>query len=204
MKDTFLKNPLIKSALIIPALGLFVLGGAVTQSAFADTTSDTTATRGAHPPANAGFQHAELTEEQKTALEKAHTLRESGDIDGAKAVLEAAGIPFPLHFFGDDRPELTDEQRATLDQAKALRDSGDEAGAKALLESAGIAPRMFGHGPRNEWMKSLTDAQKTALKQAKTLRESGDIDGAKAVLEAAGIPVPPVHPDRGQNGDLGT
>lgn len=194
MKDAFLKSPLAKTALIIPALGLFILGGVVTQSAFADTASGSGDTTSDHPP-HGWFQDLQLTDAQKAALEQAKTLRESGDSEGAKAVLEAAGVPMPPfgpHDHDDEnRPELTDEQKAVLEQAKALRDSGDEAGAKALLEQAGIQPPQ--HGPRGMMFQNLTDEQKAALDQARSLHEAGDDEGAKAVLEAAGIQFPPRH-----------
>lgn len=91
-----------------------------------------------------------FTDEQKIALEQARTLRESGDFDGAKALLTANNIAPPMRGImhgrdRPDRPELTDAQKAILDQARELHQQGDHDGAKSLLEANGLKPPFHHH-----------------------------------------------------------
>lgn len=85
----------------------------------------------------------ELTEEQKAALEEARELFEAGDKEGAKEILDAAGVKPPRRHHRQEMREkflesLTDEQRAAFEEARELREAGDIEGAKAVLDAAGI------------------------------------------------------------------
>lgn len=147
-----------------------------------------------------GF-HQELTEEQKAVLEEAKELFESGDKEGAKALLQDAGIKRPRahHRKAKFIESLTEEQRAALEEAKALREAGDKEGAKAIIEAAGIEfPKKH---RRAKFMESLTEQQQEVMKEARELFQAGDKEGAKALLEEAGIEVPKHGKRKGQRVD---
>lgn len=153
---------------------------------------------------NGGMEHKfenrpELTAEQKEILEQARELAESGDREGAKQMIEDAGIELPhrMHKAGDC-PELTDEQKEVMEKARELAESGDREGAKQLIEDAGIKlpHRMHKMGDRPE----LTEEQKDLLKQARELAQSGEKEAAKQLIEDSGIEVPKMKKFRNNQG----
>lgn len=81
-----------------------------------------------------------MTVEQKAALAEARELREAGDFERARAILEEAGIRPPKK--PGPRPEflenLTDEQREMLKEARELMQAGDVEAAKAIFEELGL------------------------------------------------------------------
>ena len=61
----------------------------------------------------------------------------TGDIAGAKKILQDAGIPEKaIDKIAKELPHSGDDKRATMERAKDLRKSGDKEGAKKLLEEA--------------------------------------------------------------------
>lgn len=85
------------------------------------------------------------SEEKFKKLVEAHTLREQGKYDEAKAIMTELGVEPPKHGFGrgghgNDRgrhmlDELTDEQREALEVA---RKANDKEAVEAILKEAGI------------------------------------------------------------------
>lgn len=163
---------------------------------------------------------SELTEEQKTALEQARDLRETGDYEGARELLESADLPERGKGKFED---LTDEQKVVLEEAKILRESGDEEGAKQILEDAGIEHFSGHHGMRggkggaireavtNNDYDAFVEATQNSpfadlvsedlfatLKEAHELHEAGDHEGARALMEESGLPLPPHGGERGK------
>jgi len=118
---------------------------------------------------------SDLTDEQRSAIEEAHSLREAGNYEAAKKVLEGADLPLhpPHRGFGKGSTIRTaienndydafaraaqnspfadmvsEDLFATLREAQALRESGDFAGARQLLEDAGVPQPP--HGPHGPW-----------------------------------------------------
>lgn len=173
------------------AAALIITGATAIFGTYA--SEDVPTTDQSRPPF---VHHEELTEEQKTILEEARKLFEEGDEDGAKALLEKAGIKAPLHpprNRGQFIKNLTEEQKAKLDQAHELMKAGDKEGAKAIMDELGIKPP---HPMPN--FQELTDEQKAVLEEAKKLFESGDKEGAKALLDDAGIQFPRLPRFRGR------
>lgn len=85
-----------------------------------------------------------LTEAQFNTVIQANKLRMSGDIAGAKKLLDDAGIKPQSHNNKNKRggaglkQNLTDAQKTTMKQAREFMKAGKQDEAKALLTSAGI------------------------------------------------------------------
>ncbi len=115
-----------------------------------------------------------LTETQFHAMVQAQKLRASGDIAGAKKILDEIGIKPPPHMEGmkgehkeGSMKHLTDAQKATLAQAKTLFEAGNKTEAQALLVASGIKmPEHKKHdgskltGMKN-WFKKTTSTTTT-------------------------------------------
>ena len=105
------KKVVQSAALAIPTAALLLLGGSLVS--YAQTNSG--------PAAEGARMGMELTEEQKSVLEQARELAESGDREGAKALLDAAGIQPPHHGKGQDGegfgkgPHGNEEARAAVE-----------------------------------------------------------------------------------------
>lgn len=110
------------------AVALPLAAIALTGAHAATTTADGNVLEKTRIP----FEHQQLTDEQKTAVEQAQALMKQ-----AHDILEKAGVKGP-HMMKPMRVELTAEQKATLDQAMTLRKEGKADEAKALLEKAGL------------------------------------------------------------------
>lgn len=91
-----------------------------------------------------------LTPEIFSKLQEAYKLRQSGDMEGAQAIMDELGIK-PPHDGDFERPNLTDDQKAALEKAKELFESGDQAGAKQVLDDAGIQPPHMGMHMRGQF-----------------------------------------------------
>lgn len=85
-----------------------------------------------------------ITEAIFEKMVEAHKLRQAGDLDGARAIMEELGFPFkrsmtpPGAMRGPKFENLTDEQKDAMQKAHELFRSGDEELAKATLEDAGL------------------------------------------------------------------
>lgn len=85
----------------------------------------------------------ELSENQFKVMQEAHTMMQEGNREGAKAILDEAGVEPPKmqklqEMKGKFLEGLTDEQKGALEQSRELKQAGDLEGAKALLEDSGI------------------------------------------------------------------
>lgn len=109
-----------------------------------------------------------VNEETFAVLQEAHALKEAGDREGARALLEEAGIQHPgKHRGGENREAM-----------KNAIESGDyQAWAELLADKPNA----------EEFVNEETFA---ALQEAHALNEAGDREGAKALLEEAGIKRP--------------
>lgn len=122
------KVTLIAAALIIS--GATAVFGTYAASDEIDPTDK-------HYPA---FLHQQLTDEQKEARDQAHELFQAGDVEGAKAILDTAGLQPPIE--NQERMEfiqnLTDEQKEMFKNAHELMQDGDFEGAKAIFDELGL------------------------------------------------------------------
>lgn len=122
---------------------------------------------GAYAQGNADkiFEKANLTEEQRSALETAHDLREQGDMDAARDALIKAGFDeeklLSLHRAG----------RAVHDEIEAAIDANDY---DAFLEA------VIGT-PMEE--KIANQADFDLLVEAHQLRKDGDFDAAREIMD---------------------
>ncbi|NCN52635.1 hypothetical protein GW943_02385 [Candidatus Parcubacteria bacterium] len=133
------------AALVIPILLFGVLGVSYAYADFKD-----------------------LTDDQKDALDEARDLRESGDFDGAKQVLQDAGVTKNMMSQRPHKGEfanLTEEQKDALTEARTLHEQGNDDAAKQVLADAGIDIPPFGNhiGPRGEGNQAVRDAIRNAL-----------------------------------------
>lgn len=141
-------------------------------------------------------QRMELTDEQKAVMEKARELFQAGDLEGAKAILDEAGIKPPRGHRnkGQFMKNLTEEQKAALEEAKELFEAGDKEGGMAILEEAGIKfPRKSNRNAKI--IENFTDEQREMFKEAQELMRAGDREAAKAIFDELGLKKPkPRHP----------
>lgn len=92
------------------------------------------------------------TEDKFMQLVEAHQLREEGDFEAARTIMDELGLKPRGHMKGHYRDsrgfsELSDEQREAL---KVARQSNDKEAVEAILEEAGIAmPSHHGKGQTN-------------------------------------------------------
>ncbi len=162
-----------------------------------------------------------ITEEQKEIMEQARAMHEAGDVEGAKSLLDQAGIVPPRAEVrggmmqekkevreaieaGDydaflaatqDGPvdvQLTEEQFKGLTEVHELAQAGDHEAAKELAEELGL-PKM-GNRASKRFAEKLTDEQKDILQEAHTLAQDGDHEAAKELLQGAGIEMPMKKP----------
>lgn len=160
----------------------------------------------------------ELSPEQKQALEQIRELREEGNFEAIKALVEENDLHFlAKHHRGEKRidartaienndynafvvaaenapfAENVDEEFfAEMVAAYNLRQSGDIEGARAIMRNLGIHPQ-YEKAPRmnRETIKNLTDEQRAVLDQAKALHKSGDHEGARELVESLGLDLVP-------------
>jgi len=145
------------AALALPVLLFGVLGASVASAHFAD-----------------------LTDDQKSAIEEARELREEGDFKGARDILQAAGVPLPQHG-GPNGPHGNGK-------GEAIRSAIEAEDYDAFVEAAADSP-----------FADLVDEDMFAtLVKAHALHESGDHEAARALMEDAGLPPLPGPHHRGQ------
>ncbi len=164
-------------------------------------------------------RRADLSEEQKQALEQVRELREEGNFEEAKRIAEENDLPMRIKVGNkhrsenreaveaalvasdytafvaatEDAPfadEIDEEFFAKMVQAYNLRQAGDMEGARAIMDELGIRPH---NGEGLDRFKNLTDEQKAVLAEAKELHKSGDHESAKALIDSLGIEFVPHH-----------
>jgi hypothetical protein len=128
--------------------------------------------------ATADSPRADITEDQFNTLIEAHELREAGNHEGAKALLDEAGIERPKH---KDRGQHKGPKN---EEARAALEAGDY---QAFQEATADGPRA-----------NITEDQFNVLIEAHELREAGDNEGAKSLLEEAGFE----RPERPRKGNF--
>ena len=116
-----------------------------------------------------------LTDEQKATLEEAKKLKEAGDEEGAKALLDKAGIKLPERPF---KIKMSEEVKNALE-------AGDyEAWKKAMTEQ----------DPNSPMLSDITDEAKfQAMVKVHAAMEAGDVESAKTIAEEAGLKMPMGH-----------
>lgn len=117
---------------------------------------------------------AELTEEQKTALEQVRDLHKQGKRDAAHALLESVGLPsrpFAIKFRVHPGDEKIRVHRQAMQEAIG---NGDFAAFQELTKDAPFAGR-------------IDEATFAELAEAYQLREAGDTEGANVILDRAGV-----------------
>ena len=163
-----------------------------------------------------------ITDEDKEVLEAARALHEEGDKEGARALLDDAGIETPRHAVrmevreekqevrdaiknGDYQAfmdavtggpidvQLSEDQFNGLSEIRDLREDGNYEEARELAEELDL-PKL-GKRHSKKFMKNLTDEQQEILTEAKELAQGGDKDAAKELLEDAGIEMPVRKPN---------
>lgn len=110
----------------------------------------------------------ELTEEMKANFEEFKTLKESGDIEGAKALAEELGHPFS---------KGKKHKRGGNEEMKVAMEAGDYQAWVTAHEDAG----------RTEVSEKINEETFNSMIEVHTLKQSGDIEGAKALAEELGL-----------------
>jgi hypothetical protein len=83
----------------------------------------------------------EIDEGKFSVLVEAHELRQVGDKEGAKELLDDAGINRPGHHKGHRYKsekfleQLNNDQQDRFEEAKEIREAGDREGAREIMES---------------------------------------------------------------------
>lgn len=140
--------------------------------------------------------HHSLTDDQKDILDQAKDLRESGDLDAARALLESSEITLPMQALRDDMMDrkedikaslesgdyqafldatadapvavtVTEDQFATMVEAYQLHEEGNTFAAKELMHELGLP--MLSERGHHKFMHQLTDEQKAVVVQAREL-----------------------------------
>lgn len=104
-----------------------------------DYTAFKAAIAGAPKPPNA----PEITEAVFAKMVEAEKLRQKGDHEGAKKIMESIGFSRPEGKRGGPKsapPNLTDAQKTAWEQAHTLMQQGKRDEAKKILDAAGITP----------------------------------------------------------------
>lgn len=126
---------------------------------------------GAYAQGNADriFERADLSEEQRSALETAHELRQQGDIEAARDALVEAGF---------DEEKLLALHRAGREVHEEI-ESAIEANDYAAFEAVVVGT------PLEDKITSQADFE--LLVEAHQLRKDGDFDGAREILNELDI-----------------
>lgn len=157
-KDIFSKS----KAVLVPAFLLLAASGsvAVAQSAAADSGDGSQMRHG-----QKGEFLANLTDEQKAALDEAHKLMQSGDKEGAKAVLDAAGI---------DRPDFG--------RGHGMRGPRNEA-AEVAIENGDYNAFLAAIADRPEGAPVPSEDTFAKMVKAHQLHEEGDHEAARELMK---------------------
>lgn len=116
------------------------------------------------------LKNAGLSDDQIAAFEEARDLRESGDKDGARDVLVAAGID------EDVIKQVREAMREHRGEVRDAIEAGDYEAFKDAIEGSPLA----------DLIDNETDFNK--LVEAHDLLKSGDKEGAKDIFEELGLP----------------
>lgn len=153
-----------------------------------------------------------LTEAQQAALDEAHTLRESGELEAARALLEEAGLPAgPMRRGGDGAHEdvraaieandyaafvaatteapfadqVDEAFFAKMVEMHEAMEAGDADTANQIRDELGLPERgPKGPGGMHGFMGELTDEEKAQLEEARALHEAGDHEAAHAIMDS--------------------
>lgn len=143
-------------------------------AAFAVTTTGVSAFSGGV------LDRANLTEEQRVALEEAHELRQSGDKDAARDLLVEAGIDEEvLHSLREAAHEARSEMHEAVE-------AGDYERFKELVVDSPLADVI------------TSEADFDLFVEAHELRAAGEYDEAKEILDELGIERPEHGPKHGR------
>lgn len=128
-----------------------------------------------------------VNEDTFNILYQAFQLKESGDVEAAKTLLQENDIR--PHKHRGERPELTEEERAEREArreaVRAAVTAGDYAAWSEVLADAPHAEEF------------VTQENFDVLVEASALRESGDNEAARELLQANDIRRPGKHGHRG-------
>jgi len=132
-------------------------------AAFAVTTT------GAQAYGGAILERANISDDQRSALEQAHELRKGGEIEAARDVLVEAGIDEEvLH-------ELRQAARETRSEIKLAVEAGDYDLFRELIVDTSLADII------------TSEADFALFKEAQELRQSGDYEDARVIFDELGI-----------------
>lgn len=138
------------------------------------------------------LEQAQLSDEQKAAIEAAHELRQQGDITAARDTLIQAGIAEPelasvrAALFGNHGAKHYAQNRHGADQVKSVHDA-----------SHGTA---WSDQSQRHWWDELSDEQQAAFLVAK---QSNDRKLMYDILAEAGVANPKrAHQDRSWHDDV--
>jgi hypothetical protein len=114
-----------------------------------------------------------ITPEFFASFTEANALRETGDIEGAKVIMDKLGLkPHKKH------GKFNEEKRAEMkENHEAMRTAIEMEDYDAFVEAAGDAP----------FIDEVTPEFFEKFIEAHTLRETGDFEGAKAVMNELGL-----------------
>ncbi len=117
-----------------------------------------------------GAQTPEVKQERQALFQQVRDLREAGNIEEARQLLEDSGIKLPTKRRFGPAPE----------KVQAVKDAIANNDYQAFLDATANAPRAI----------EISETQFSILVRAHALRESGDMEGAKTLLHEAGIKPP--------------
>ncbi len=121
-----------------------------------------------------------INEGNFSSLMEIHNLRESGDREGAKALMDELGLEPPKKMRRMQKKENRQERRGEIKEAFA---SGDYS---TFLE---VAP--------DKLKEKVTEENFQLMVKAHELREAGDHESAKAIMDELGIKPPHKRMNRG-------
>ncbi len=117
------------------------------------------------------------TQEEFNKLVEAHTLKEAGDKDGAKAIMDELGIKPPMGMKGG-MPGMHGDKDGKGAEVKAAIENGDYASFQALVSESKFAGVID------------TEEKFNKLVEACALHEAGDNEAAKAIMDELGVKPP--------------
>ncbi len=123
-----------------------------------------------------GAQDPEVKQERQALFQQARDLREAGNIEEARQLLEDSGIKFRGRQHGERHQKM-----------QAVKDAIANNDYQAFLDATADAPRKM----------EISETQFSVLVRAHALHEAGDMAGAKTLLDEAGIK-PPHHKRHGK------
>lgn len=124
----------------------------------------------------AGFEN--LSEDQQTAVTEARQLRDAGDKEGAKALLEEAGVP------------LKSKMRKARNHNEDVKTAVEENNYEAFLTATADAP----------FSDQVDEAFFGKIVEMHSLKAAGDIESAEAIRAELGLPERGEHKRGGQRG----